>query len=234
MDELGRLVGVWRYPVKSMAGESLQTINVSWQGLAGDRRWAFIREGMTDSNFPWLTIRENPLMCQYRPSYTDLDRPEGSATIVATPTGAAFDVTDPALGAELGTSLPVIKSGRGLFDATPLSLITTQTLAALGESVGVDLNPLRFRPNLLVHAAKDAPFQEDGWVGSVLRVGGMRMRADLRDNRCVMVNVDPVTAERNPAVLRAIARDRQACLGVYGTIVEPGLVTVGDSVSLGG
>lgn len=231
MSELGHVVALWRYPVKSMAGEALTEVNVSFQGFAGDRRWAFVRDGMTRSHFPWLTIRELPSMCHYRPSFTDPDRPEASQTIVRTPSGADFEVADPALAAELGTSLPVIKTGRGFFDGAPLSLITTQTLAALGAMVGTELAALRFRPNLVVTAIDDAPFQEDSWVGSVLRVGGMQMRADERDNRCVMVNVDPVTTQRNPAVLRTIAREREACLGVYGAIVEPGRVAVGDPVS---
>ena len=58
----------------------------------------------------------------------------------------------------------------------------------------------------------------------------MRMRVDQRDKRCVMVNVDPETTERDASVLRAIARDRQSCLGVYGSTVEPGRISVGDSV----
>lgn len=234
MTELGRVAAIWRYPVKSMAGESLTEVDVSWNGLVGDRRWAFVRDGMTHSNFPWLTIREQPTMCHYRPSFTDPDRPEASTTIVRTPSGAAFDVTDPALGAELGTSLPVIKTERGFFDAEPLSLITTQTVAALAAKVGAELTPLRFRPNLVVTATDDAPFQEDAWVGSVLRLGGMQMRVDKRDGRCVMVNVDPATTQRNPAVLKAIAAERQACLGVYGSIVEPGHLAIGDAVSVAG
>jgi uncharacterized protein len=60
----------------------------------------------------------------------------------------------------------------------------------------------------------------------------MRMRVDQRDERCVVVNVDPVTTERDPAVLRAIADERQACLGVYGSTVQPGRVAVGDAVLL--
>jgi uncharacterized protein YcbX len=66
----------------------------------------------------------------------------------------------------------------------------------------------------------------------VLCIGGLRMRVDQRDQRCVMVNVDPVTTERDPSVLRAIARHRQACLGVYGSTVRAGRVALGDSVLL--
>jgi MOSC domain-containing protein YiiM len=47
-----------------------------------------------------------------------------------------------------------------------------------------------------------------------------------------MVNIDPVTLARNPAVLRAIARERAACLGVYGSTIQPGRVAMGDTVSI--
>jgi uncharacterized protein YcbX len=62
----------------------------------------------------------------------------------------------------------------------------------------------------------------------------MRMRVDARDKRCAVVNVDPATASRDPAVLRAIAHHRRACLGVYGSTVEPGRVHVGDPVTVDG
>jgi hypothetical protein len=58
------------------------------------------------------------------------------------------------------------------------------------------------------------------------------VRVDARDKRCVLVNVDPVTTRRDPWVLRTIARQRQACLGVYGSTVSPGQVAVGDPVLL--
>ena len=69
-------------------------------------------------------------------------------------------------------------------------------------------------------------------MGSVLRIGGLRMRVDKRDGRCVVITVDPVTLERNAEVLRAVARDRRGCLGVYGSTVLPGRVAVGDAVVL--
>ncbi len=232
--EVGRVAALWRYPVKSMAAEPLEAADVSWHGLAGDRRWAFVRAGMERSGFPWLTIRELPEMGLYRPRFAEPERPDGSATRVRTPSGGDLDVVDPALADELGPGVRVLKQDRGVFDTLPLSLITTRTVAGLGAHVRAGLDVLRFRPNLLVEPAGDEPFPEDAWVGAVLRVGGLRMRVDKRDQRCVMVNVDPVTTRRDPAVLRAIARERQACLGVYGSTVEPGRVAVGDPVFLQG
>jgi uncharacterized protein len=228
---VGRVVELWRYPVKSMAGEPLTEAEVSWHGFAGDRRWAFVRSGVTQSGFPWLTLRERSDMSYYRPSFVDPTQPDKSPTIVRTPSGVVRDVMDPALAAELWPQgAHVIKQNRGIFDTFPLSLITTQTIAQLGETVGTQLDVRRFRPNILVEAAEETPFLEDGWVGSVLRIGGLRMRIDKRDGRCVVITIDPVTTERNPTILRTVARDRQGCLGVYGSTVEPGRIAVNDPV----
>ena len=228
----GRVAGLWRYPVKSMGAESLEEVELSWHGLAGDRRWAFVRGDVVRSGFPWMTIRQRSDMGHYRPSFADPSRPDASATVVRTPAGAELDVVDPALAAELGDGVRVIKQDRGVFDTMPISLITTKSVASIGALVGRELDVLRFRPNLLVEAAGDAAFLEDEWVGSVLRIGEALVRVDQRDERCVLVNVDPATTERDPAVLRAIARERKACLGVYGTPVRPGRVAVGDAVTL--
>ena len=228
---LGRIVGLWRYPVKSMGAEALGEIDVSWHGLAGDRRWAFVRNSHVQSGFPWLTIRERPDMSHYLPSLVEPARPDKSATVVRTPSGAVFDVADPTLASELcPEGARVIRHDRGIFDTFPLSVITTQTIDKLGEMVGECLAVGRFRPNILVDAADGVPFCEDAWVGCTLRIGGARVRIDKRDGRCVVITIDPATTQRNPMVLRTVARDRQGCLGVYGSIVEPGRVALGDDV----
>ena len=230
---VGRVVGLWRYPVKSMGAEPLTEVDVSWHGFAGDRRWAFVRNDLVQSGFPWLTLRERGDMNHYRPSFVDPARPDKSPTLVRTPSGTTFDVTDPALATELNPGgVRVIRQDRGIFDTFPLSLITTQTVARLGEMVGTRLEVERFRPNMLVEANDDAAFQEDGWVGRVLCIGGLRMRVDKRDGRCAVITIDPVTTERNAEILRTVARERQGCLGVYGTTVEPGRVAAGDPVSI--
>lgn len=236
--EVGRVAALLRYPVKSMQAEALEAVDVGWHGLAGDRRWAFIRNGMMRSGFPWLTIRERSDMGCYQPRFVEPARPDVSPTMVRTPSGDEFDVVDPALAAELGHGtrhgVRVIKQDRGIFDTMPLSVITTQTVASLSALINVDLDLRRFRPNIVVESTGSTPFAEDSWVGLTLRIGNMendvRMRVDQRDRRCVIVNVDPITSRRDPAILRAIARERQAYLGVYGSTVQSGHVAVGDSV----
>jgi uncharacterized protein YcbX len=232
---VGRLIEIWRYPVKSMAGESLPRAEIAWQGLAGDRRWAFIRPGIPRSGFSWLTIRQQPRLWHYHPTFAEPDDPDRSPTIVRTPDGRALDVTDPRLAAELGDDLRVIKQDRGIFDSLPLSLITTRSIAGLEGLLDLgpgELGPRRFRPNLLVEPTGPAGFPEDGWLGAVLRIGSMRMRVDRQDPRCAVITVDPDRLNSSPAVLRAVVQQRRTFLGVYGSTVTPGAVAVGDEVVL--
>lgn len=232
-ETVGRVIGLWRYPVKSMGAEVLDEAEISWDGLSGDRHWAFIRNNVVQSGFPWFTLRQREDMNWYVPFFVDPDKPDTSRTLIRTPSGDVLDVTAPALGAALcPDGAQVIRQARGIFDTFPLSLITAQTIARIGEMVGDRLDVQRFRPNILVEAVGDAPFPEDAWVGRILSFGSVRMRVDKRDGRCVVINIDPVTAKRSPAVLRAVVNDRQGCLGVYGTTVNPGRVTVNDLVRI--
>lgn len=248
---VGSLVELWRFPVKSMAGEPLAGSAVGWHGLAGDRRYAFIRPHLQRSGFPWLTIREKVELVHYRARFAEPAAPESSVTLVQGPAGKERDVVDPELCAELGEGVTLIKQYGGIFDTFPLSLLTRQTLASLGELVRkpdtapgaaepAPLTALRFRPNLVVdvdpNACGGAAFPEDEWVGRLLQIGepgrGLTLRIDARDSRCVMINVDPETGARDPAILKAVASQRQARLGVYGSTVVPGQIAVGDKVTL--
>lgn len=190
-----------------------------------------VSDGQLPNDFPWLTLRERGDMSQYQPSFVDPARPDKSPTVVRTPAGTLLDITDPALAEELCASgARPIKCSRGVYDTFPLSLVTTQSIDRLAKTVGLPLDVGRFRPNILIEATDDSAYPEDRWVGHVLRLGTLRLRVDKRDGRCVVITIDPVTAERNPSILRAVASERQGCLGVYGSTVEPGRIALNDLV----
>lgn len=220
---VGRVVALHRYPVKSMAGEALERADVSWHGVAGDRRWGFVRDGHQGDGFPWLTLRQRPELVLHRPRLLDPGAPDRSAVVVRTPAGTEHDVLDPALAGALGAR--AMKLHRGVFDSAPLSLLTTSSVEGVAAP-----DALRFRPNVLVDAVGEFP--EDAWVGSALGIGSAVVRVDRPDRRCAVVGVDPVTAQRDPGVLRRIARDRGMTLGVYASVVSPGRIAVGDAVVL--
>ena len=226
----GVVSGLWRYPVKSMAGEALASADLSWAGLAGDRRWAFVRPDSGGSGFPWHTIREFPQMSGYPALLSDPARPDRSPAVVRTPDGVRHDVTDPRLAADLGPGVRVMRLDRGAFDAMPVSLISDSTVSALCALAQVPGSPLRFRPNVVVTLDSGAPFEEDDWVGSAVRIGAAVVRIDRRDSRCVIVNVDPATGRPGSRLLKVIGATRGAWAGIYGTTVRPGPVRVGDPV----
>lgn len=228
--EVGRVAGLWRYPVKSMAPDPVPSAEVSWHGVTGDRRWAFMQERREASGFPWLTIRDCADMVRYRPRFVEPEKPNTSPVVVTTPTGEVLDVTDRALAAELGDGVRAVKLDRGTFDTLPLSLITTQSVASLGRLVGRALDVRRFRPNVLIDAHNADTFPEENWTSCTLRIGDALVRVDARDQRCIVVNVDPTTVQRDPIVFRTIGRRRQARLAVYATTAQPGCVAVGDAV----
>lgn len=230
---VGHVEELWRYPVKSMAAEALDEVDVGWHGLSGDRRWAFIRDAAVQSGFPWLTLRQRSEMRLYRPSFVDPDSPDSSPTVVRTPSGGSFDAADPALARELfPDGARVVRQDRGVFDAFPLSLISTQSVERLGKMVGTALDVQRFRPNIVMTGSVDTPFFEDSLVDSTVRIRNMRMRVDKRDGRCVVITIDPVSGERNRAILRTVAGELEGCVGVYGSVVEPGRIAVGDPIVL--
>jgi uncharacterized protein YcbX len=230
--QVGTVTGLWRYPVKSMAGEALAEAEIGWAGVAGDRRWAFIRPGSSGNGFPWHTQRENPAMANYVPRLTEPGRPDKSQVEVRAPDGTSHDLASPALAGELGAGLRLMRLYRGTHDAMPVSLISTATVSALCSLAGVAANELRFRPNLVIATADGEPYAEDGWAGCSVCIGEAVVRIDRRDTRCVMVNVDPDTGRPAGDLLKVIGRQRGARAGVYASTVTPGLIRLGDPVTL--
>lgn len=210
---------------------------VYWHGLAGDRRYAFVREGNT-SRFPWLTGREVPQLLRYRPHFGVNDDPGSGPLRVQTPDGVDLAIEDSLLRNELaaryGAPVQLLQSSRGIPDSAAVSIIGVATVRELGERIGTNLDPIRFRPNVLIETVGDRPFEEEEWLGGLLVFGNRedsaRIRANRKDPRCMMVNLDPDEATQNPAVLRQIARDRATCAGLYASVEGIGTIRVGDTV----
>ncbi len=95
---VGRVVGLWRYPVKSMAPEPLNEVEVSWHELRRRSSLAFVRNGVANSGFPWLTLRERGDLNHYHPSFVDPAQPDKSKTTVRTPSGVVSRRHRPGIG----------------------------------------------------------------------------------------------------------------------------------------
>jgi uncharacterized protein YcbX len=235
MQSVGVIRQLGRYPVKSMRGESLPATMLTLQGVPADRRYAFVQKS-SRSSFPWLTARELPELLCYHTTVEEVSPQEVEVT-VNTPGGEKFSIKSPelrqALEARSARELFLLHDYRGSYDVAPISLISLQTITRIAEESETKEDPLRFRPNLLVDLEGGEAFDELNWVGHILRVGGVaRIAITEVDQRCMMITLDPATAQPSPAVLRSVVQQHKQCAGVYATVLTPGEVRVGDTVSL--
>ena len=238
--ELGRISAIFRYPVKSMAGESLDVARLGWHGIEGDRRLA-VRRLNDKSEFPWLTASKLPELLLYKPFGLDRKTPELLPTHVRTPDGKEFEIQSDELRREIssryGGDVELMNLKHGIFDEACLSVITLGTVHGVERESGRDLDIRRFRPNVVIETHSAELFEEDRWVGRTLTFGegdrAAALRVTMRDERCVMVNLDPGTAEKDSNVMKTIVRLNENTAGVYGTVVTAGELRVGQVVSLG-
>lgn len=237
--EIGIVKSIYRYPVKSMAGEQLSSASIDLHGVEGDRRFAFRR--MNDTNgFPFLTAGKLREMVLYQPFNADGENDLSLPTHIRTPDGKEFELDSEDLRNELSSAhkseVELMKLKHGIFDEAPLSLITTATIKTLEKDTNLELDVRRFRPNILVEAVDEVSFPEDAWVGKIIAFGDEEdapsMTVAMKDVRCAMINFDPDNAQSNPEILKTVARVNEVCAGIYGSTFRSGRVSTGQKVYL--
>jgi uncharacterized protein YcbX len=233
MIHVGYVRELVRYPVKSMAGVATQSAFLGWHGLQGDRRFAFRRLN-DNSGFPWLTASRLPELLLYQPIGFDETAEEPAPTHVRTPEGVSLALGSAELqdsvSQKFGNPLELMKLKHGIFDDASVSVINLATIAAISREVG------RFRANIVIATDSTDAFSEDSWIGGRLVFGSDEtapvVSLTMRDLRCVMINLDPDTAEADARIMKAAVRLNQNNAGAYGTVARTGQISVGQPVSL--
>lgn len=250
--QIGTVQALWRYPVKSLRGESLTAAHVTERGLEGDRQWALreLDRGGIMSARVWAA------MLQLRASRDDRD----AAVRIELPDGRALGVIDPAtpavLSALLGRRLELAQvrrerlsaneldavirgdaylPARDFFDEDVIHIIASGTLTHLRAlQPDSDFDPHRFRANILIDTgAEDDGFIEDRWLDGVLEIGEVVKIHWLRPAiRCVMTTHPQADLPRDIAILRTAAQHHQAYVGVFAAVAATGRIRVGDQVVL--
>ncbi len=234
---IGHIDVLFRYPVKSMAGERLEFADLGWHGIEGDRRLALHRIG-NHSGMPWLTAARLPELLRYVPLQREGAPQEDIPTHVRTPDGRELPVFGEELAADIqrrcGAPVRMMQFRNGIFDDASLSVIASETMAEIGHLAGFSLDVRRFRPNVVVRLSRPAAFQEDEWLGGTLTFGegddAPAIAVTMRDLRCAMVNLDPDTARPAPEVMKALVRVNQNNAGIYGTVTRTGKLKVGQTI----
>lgn len=266
-----RVESLLRYPVKSMLGETVSSIFVDEHGAEGDRRLALVdtatghvasaknarlwrdllkctanreagrvRIGLPDGTSvavddPGIDELLSGLLG--RPVRLIAQRPEG-ATLVRPDPEQLLELD---LDAEVsGRILEIAQAtpGDAFTDEAPLHAITTATLAHIG------VEALRYRPNIVIATPPDyPPYAENGWVGTEIAVGEVRLRVLTATSRCVVPTLEHGPLPRAPQALRLPAAENrwdtgghgaQPCAGAYLAVASEGVIRVGDRVTIGG
>jgi hypothetical protein len=228
-----RVTEIWRYPVKSMGGERLDSAEVTVDGVAGDRAW-----GVVDSTTGLvLTARRAPTLLFFAATHRHGERPE-----VRSPDGAVIP-DDDALSDVIGrpVRLRPAADGPGTFES-PLVVDETgderdwitwdsagrtfhdgrSTISIVSTSSLGDWDPRRFRSNIVIDGGHDHELSGEVPIGSAVVV--IRRPID----RCVMVTRAQPGLANDPSVLRRLVAERGNRLAVGATVARPGCVSTGD------
>jgi uncharacterized protein len=207
------VAGLWRYPVKTLAGELLSTAAIGFNGIPGDRVvWVIGPEGVRTSRRHYRLLGLRGALNQQGHALVN-GHPWESPEALALVKQAAGD------DAWLGAS-----DAHDRFDVLPLLVATDGAVAAFGRDVR------RLRPNILI-AGVDGLAERD-WPGAELHIGSLIVRVDSLRARCPMTTVDPDTLERDPEVLRDIGRRFRGRLALNADVARPGTIAIGDPVRL--
>jgi len=204
---------IWRYPVKSMAGEQLGATMLTADGISGDRV-VHARDARDV-----LTARSHPALLGFHGSLGPDDEPLVDGEPWSSESIARR------LRQAVGPDVRLARfDGPERFDVLPLLVATDGAIARLG------VDRRRFRPNILVSGASgDA---ERSWPGKRVRIGGAVIGVASLRQRCVMTTYDPDTQVQDVSILRRIVREAGGRLALDCRVIEPGRVAVGDRVAV--
>jgi uncharacterized protein YcbX len=207
--QLGTLAAIWRYPIKSLAGESLVEGTLLVDGIEGDRERAFIvRDGHARVGKTYRG-KEND-------RFHTLSEPEHALESAA----------------ERGVKLELERDeDERYFDDAPVSIIIDRWLDGVSDAVGYPVEYQRFRPNLFVRSQSPVP-DEEALSGLQLQLGDVMLRARYPIERCVVTTYELKGGAADPNVLRYLASERSTWMGIYCDVLRAGIVRVGDLLAL--
>ena len=205
---------IWRYPVKSMAGEQLQSARLTTMGIDGDRVVQ-----VQNAHGRVVTSRTHPDLLGLHSSFNEQGQPVVDGKPWSDPSVLALIRRIVGPGAQL-----VRDEGPERFDVLPLLVATDGAIAAFGR------DRRRLRPNLVIGGV--GGLDERAWPGRQLLIGEVVIHIEDLRGRCIMTTFDPDTLAHDPNVLRDIVKRFAGKLALNCGVVEGGSISVGQEVKL--
>ena len=245
----GLVTQINRHPIKGHGRETLASVALSaGECLPWDRHWAVAHDAAKLA--PGWNRCVNFARAAKAPALMAISSALDAATATVTlthpergtftfrPDDAAdlprfLDWVRPLNPPDHAQPVQIVTAGRGMTDSDfpSVSILSRASLADLSARMGHDLAPERFRGNLWLDGAE--AWQEFGWVGRDIRIGGAVLRIADRITRCSATTVDPETGRSDADTLKALQSNYgHQDFGVYATVVAGGAVAVGDEWSL--
>ena len=245
--------GLYRYPIKGMSPEAMPQMPLRAGGTAPfDRAYAVENgPGRFDPEHPAHLPKINFLMLMRNERLATLETRFDDATETLTilrggkqvargdlRTPIGRNMIEQFLGAFMeaelrGAPRVVFAPGHSFSDvaAKCLHIVNLASLRELERVVGRAVNPLRFRPNVIIDGAE--PWAEFNWTGQPLQLGAVPFEVLKRTERCAATNVDPATGQRDMAIPAALQRAfGHSDFGIYARVMADGTIAVGDTCSV--
>lgn len=211
-----QLAEIWRYPVKSLAGERLESAELGAMGVPGDRLFQVRR-----ADGAIVDARAHPQLLGLRPTLA----PDGALRVDGQPWDAPAIARRIEIAAAVGPGAHLERRDTAeRFDILPLMVVTRAAVEALGH------DRRRLRPNLVIDGAQG--LEERGWGGHALEVGAARIGVLRLRPRCVMTTWDPDTQEQNPQVLRDLVERFDGEFALDCWVIRGATIRVGEMVSV--
>jgi hypothetical protein len=249
--ERASICGLYRYPVKGLSAERLHRMELEPGGTAPfDRAYAIENgQGRFDPQAPQHLPKINFLMLMRNERLATLTTQFDDATHILTvlrhgkqvargqlSTALGRKMIEQFLGAYMkeelrGAPRIVFGDGHSFSDvaAKCLHIVNLATLRQLEGAAGAKLDPLRFRPNVVIDGVE--PWAEFGWLGKDIRIGGVGLNVFKRTERCAATNVDPQTGARDMAIPAVLQRTwGHTDFGVYARVLASGTAETGAAV----
>ena len=209
-----RVAEIWRYPVKTMAGERLQRAGIGPLGIEGDRV-----VHVEDAGGRVITSRSQPRFLGHKGSLG----PHGKVLVDRRPWDS------PEVAAEIveiaGRGARLVRyDGAERFDVLPLLVATDGAIAAFGQ------DRRRLRPNLVIGGVEGMAERE--WPGGCLRIGAVLIGVQDLRLRCIMTSYDPDTLAQDKEITRGIYQRFDGKLALNCFVIEGGEIAVGDEARL--